>query len=79
MAQAARGRLDLLAELDSADAVRCIKPDLASVGMLKARGLVVTAPGETDIDCGYIDVHLNGDRVDLTGGAVTITRGDVMV
>lgn len=122
---AARGRLDLLAELDSADAVRCIKPDLASLAMLEARGLIVTAPGEADIDfvsrffapaagidedpatasahCtlgaywsaklnktaltghqasargGYIDVHLKGDRVDLTGKAVTITRGELTI
>ncbi|OBH29215.1 hypothetical protein A5692_01965 [Mycobacterium sp. E342] len=122
---AARGRLDLLAELDSADAVRCVNPNLESLAMLDARGLIVTAPGEADIDfvsrffapaagidedpvtasahCtlgaywsaklnktvltghqvsargGYIDVHLNGGRVDLTGGAITITREELTV
>lgn len=28
---------------------------------------------------GYIDVHLKGDRVDLTGKAVTITRGELTI
>lgn len=122
---AARGRLDLLAELDSAHAVRCIKPDLAALAMLQTRGLIVTASGEAHIDfvsrffapaagidedpvtasahCtlgaywsaklnkttltghqvsargGYIDVHLNGGRVDVTGGAVTVTSGELTV
>lgn len=121
---AAHGRLDLLAELDSSHAVRCIKPDLAALARLETRGLIVTAPGEADIDfvsrffapaagidedpvtasahCtlgaywspklnkttltgqqvsargGYIDVHLNGASVDLTGAAVTVTRGELM-
>lgn len=120
---AARGRLDLLAELDSARAVRCIKPDLTALAKLETRGLIVTAAGEADIDfvsrffapaagidedpvtasahCtlgaywspklnktaltghqvsargGYIDVHLNGASVDLTGRAVTVTRGEL--
>jgi PhzF family phenazine biosynthesis protein len=46
----ARGRLDLLVELDSADAVRRTKPDLVALAKLEARGLIVTARGDADAD-----------------------------
>lgn len=48
--RAARGRLDLLVELDSAHAVRGLIPDLATLATLDARGLIVTARGEGGID-----------------------------
>ncbi len=38
-----RNRLDFLAELPAEDAVRTLKPDLALIGQLPARGLIVTA------------------------------------
>jgi PhzF family phenazine biosynthesis protein len=46
----ARGRIDILAELDSPHAVRHLTPDLAAVSTLDARGLIVTALGEDDCD-----------------------------
>lgn len=122
---AARGRLDLLAELDSPDAVRDLTPDLAAVSALDARGLIVTAPGGEDCDfvsryfapaagitedpvtasahCtlgaywspklnktamtglqlstrgGRVDVRLRDSRVDLSGRAVTVTRGELVL
>lgn len=48
--QTARGRLDFLAELDSAHTVRGLAPDLSALATLDARGLIVTARGEGDID-----------------------------
>jgi PhzF family phenazine biosynthesis protein len=48
--QSARGRLDLLVELDSADAVRGLVPDLSALATLDVRGVIVTARGEGDID-----------------------------
>lgn len=41
----ARGRLDLLVELASADAVATLNPDLARLAALDARGVIVTAAG----------------------------------
>ncbi|OBI82287.1 PhzF family phenazine biosynthesis protein [Mycobacterium sp. 1245805.9] len=123
--ESARGRLDLLAELDSPQSVRGLAPDLAAVAALDARGLIVTARGENESDfvsrffapaagidedpvtasthCtlgaywskklaktalaglqvsprgGRIDLQLRDDRVDLTGRAVTITRGRLAI
>jgi predicted PhzF superfamily epimerase YddE/YHI9 len=37
----ARGRLDLLAELDSAQTVRGLAPDLAALAVLDVRGVIV--------------------------------------
>ncbi|BAX90195.1 PhzF family phenazine biosynthesis protein [Mycobacterium shigaense] len=122
---AARGRLDLLVEVDSAMAVRTLTPDLVALAALHTRGLIVTAEGEAGIDfvsrffapavginedpvtasahctlgaywanklgkvsmtglqvsarSGHIGVHLHGGRVHLTGRAVTVTRGDLVV
>jgi PhzF family phenazine biosynthesis protein len=45
---AAQGGMDTLAELDSARAVRDLTPDYAAVLALGGRGLIVTAPGDTD-------------------------------
>ena len=121
----ARGRIDMLAELDSPHAVRHLTPDLAAVSTLDARGLIVTALGEDDCDfvsryfapaagidedpvtasahCtlgaywsaklgktvmtgrqlsargGRADVCLRNGRVDLTGRAVTVTRGELAI
>lgn len=121
----ARGRYDLLAELDSLDAVRDLTPDLAAVAALDARGLIVTATAEDDCDfvsryfapaaginedpvtasahCtlgaywstrlnkttmvgrqlsargGRVDVRLRGGRADLSGRAVTVTRGELVI
>lgn len=47
---AARGRLDLLVELTSSDAVRQLTPDLAAVSALDVRGLIITALGEDRFD-----------------------------
>lgn len=121
----ARGRLDLLAELDTAQTVRRLAPDLAALATLDARGVIVTAGGEAGSDfvsrffapavgidedpvtasahCtlgaywskrlgktvltglqvsargGRIDLHLRDGRVDLTGRAVTVTRGELAI
>jgi PhzF family phenazine biosynthesis protein len=40
----ARSRFDLLVELDSEKAVRTLSPDMAAIGALPARGVIVTAP-----------------------------------
>ncbi|MCV7090817.1 PhzF family phenazine biosynthesis protein [Mycobacterium interjectum] len=123
--KAARGRLDLLAELESPQVVRALVPDLAAVAALEARGLIVTAGGGADGDfvsrffapaagidedpvtasahCtlgaywskklgktaltglqvsprgGRIDLRLREGRVDLTGRAVTISRGELAI
>jgi predicted PhzF superfamily epimerase YddE/YHI9 len=46
------GRLDLHAELPSADAVRSLVPDLTAIAALDCRGLIVTAPGDkAGVDC----------------------------
>lgn len=122
---AARGRLDLLAEVDSPQSVRGLAPDLAALAALDARGVIVTARGENASDfvsrffapaagigedpvtasahCtlgvywskklgktaltglqvsprgGRIDLQLRDGRVDLTGRAVTITRGQLAI
>lgn len=121
----ARGRLDLLAELDSAETVRRLIPNLKALAMLDARGLIITAAGNADSDfvsrffapaagidedpvtasahCslgaywssklgktpltglqvsargGRVEVRLRDDRVSLTGQAVTITRGELVI
>jgi PhzF family phenazine biosynthesis protein len=123
--QAARGRLDLLAELESPQIVRALAPDLAALAALDARGVIVTAAGEVGSDfvsrffapaagidedpvtasahCtlgaywskrlgktaltglqvssrgGRIDLQLRDGRVDLTGRAVTISRGELAI
>lgn len=41
-----RSVFDLVARFDSASAVRAMKPDLARLGALDARGIIVTAPGD---------------------------------
>jgi len=43
---AGRSRFDLVARLANADAVRRATPDLALVGALPCRGVIVTAPGD---------------------------------
>jgi PhzF family phenazine biosynthesis protein len=121
----ARGRLDLLVELDNAQTVRKLAPDLKELATLDARGVIVTASGESGSDfvsrffapvvgidedpvtasahCtlgsywstrlhkerltglqasargGRIEVCLRDGRVDLTGQAVTITRGELAI
>ncbi|WAJ43746.1 PhzF family phenazine biosynthesis protein [Mycobacterium sp. Aquia_216] len=45
-----RGRLDLLAELDGAQSVAVLKPDLEALAELDARGVIVTARGDADVD-----------------------------
>lgn len=47
-----RGRYDLLAVVPEAATVRRLRPDLAAIGALEARGLIVTAPGDREgVDC----------------------------
>jgi len=123
--KAARGRLDLLAELDSAESVRRLTPDLVALTALDARGIIVTACDEDGTDfvsrffapavgiaedpvtasahctlgaywserlgktvltglqvsarSGRIDVNLCDGRVDLSGRAVTVTRGELVI
>ena len=47
---AVRGHLDLLVELDSAAAVRDVRPNLDAVVALGGRGMIVTAPGDDGSD-----------------------------
>jgi predicted PhzF superfamily epimerase YddE/YHI9 len=44
----ATSRFDILVELASADAVRALDPDLGALRALGARGVIVTAPGDTE-------------------------------
>jgi PhzF family phenazine biosynthesis protein len=46
----ARGRLDLLVEIDCARTVRELAPDLAALATLDARGVIVTARGDAGSD-----------------------------
>jgi PhzF family phenazine biosynthesis protein len=41
-----RAPLDLVAELDSADVVRTLQPDLAAIARIDARGVIATAAGD---------------------------------
>lgn len=45
-ARVARGVSDILAELPSAADVRNLRPDLARISEITARGIIVTAPGD---------------------------------
>ena len=120
-----RGRFDLLVEVEDADVVRRLAPDLRSLAGFDARGVIVTAAGDgldaadfvsrcfypasgVDEDpvtgsahctlasfwCtrlarpslvgwqasprgGRVGVELSGDRVLLTGRAVTVLRGEL--
>jgi predicted PhzF superfamily epimerase YddE/YHI9 len=45
-ARVARGVSDILAELPSAADVRNLRPDLARISAITARGIIVTAPGD---------------------------------
>ena len=49
VAWAGRSRFDLVARLATADAVRRAEPDLALVGALPCRGVIVTAPGDDGV------------------------------
>jgi PhzF family phenazine biosynthesis protein len=121
-----RGRFDLLVEVDDAETVRRLEPDLRALAGYDARGVIVTAPGDgldaadfvsrcfypasgVDEDpvtgsahctlasfwCprlgrtslvgwqasprgGRVGVELAGDRVLLTGRAVTVLRGELV-
>lgn len=42
-----RGKTDFMAVVGSEDEVSAIKPDFATISKLEARGLIVTAPGNT--------------------------------
>jgi PhzF family phenazine biosynthesis protein len=121
-----RGRFDLLVEVDDAEAVRQLTPDLRALAGFDARGVIVTAAGDAlhgadfvsrcfypacgiDEDpvtgsahctlasfwCtrlgrpslvgwqasprgGRVGVELAGDRVLVTGRAVTVLRGELV-
>ncbi|HEV8625279.1 MAG TPA: PhzF family phenazine biosynthesis isomerase [Acidimicrobiia bacterium] len=121
-----RGRFDLLVEVDDAEVVRRLTPDLRALAGFDARGVIVTAAGDgldgadfvsrcfypaSGIDedpvtgsahctlasfwCtrlgrpslvgwqasprgGRVGVELAGDRVLLTGRAVTVLRGELV-
>lgn len=119
-------RFDLLVELAHAHTVRSLRPDIAALGALPHRGIIVTAAGdEPGIDCvsrffgpavgvdedpvtgsahcvlapfwarqlgrtelrgaqvstrgGEVGMALHGDRVQLSGHAVTVWRGELAV
>jgi PhzF family phenazine biosynthesis protein len=119
-----RSRFDLVVELGSEAAVRALRPDVAALGRLDARGVIVTAraagegldfvsrffapavgidedPVTGSAHCtlgpfwaerlgraelaayqasprgGYLGVRVAGDRVLLTGQAVTVLRGEL--
>ncbi|MEO6879408.1 MAG: PhzF family phenazine biosynthesis protein [Mycobacteriaceae bacterium] len=119
-------RFDLLVELADARTVRSLRPDIAALGALPHRGVIVTAAGDRPgIDCvsrffgpavgvdedpvtgsahcvlapfwasqlgrdelrgeqasargGEVGMVLRGDRVQLSGHAVTVWRGELAV
>jgi predicted PhzF superfamily epimerase YddE/YHI9 len=45
-----RNRLDYLVELESAQVVREIRPDMAALREVETRGVIVTARGDDDVD-----------------------------
>jgi PhzF family phenazine biosynthesis protein len=52
IAAVATGRTDMLVELDSAAAVRRLRPDFGAVAQLPGRGIIVTAAGDVaGVDC----------------------------
>ena len=122
---AGRSRFDLVARLESAEAVRRATPDLSLVAVLPCRGVIITAPGDDGVHdfvsrffgpqsgvdedpvtgsahCalapywagilgrhtlvgyqasprgGTVRVELDGDRVRLSGHAVTVLRGELL-
>ncbi|MET9228386.1 PhzF family phenazine biosynthesis protein [Lentzea sp. NPDC003310] len=46
----ARGRFDFLVELGSAAEVRSLRPDVQGLAQIQSRGVIVTAPGDGDVD-----------------------------
>lgn len=46
----ARNRMDFVAELEDAETVRGLRPEMSAIAALPARGLVVTAPGGATAD-----------------------------
>jgi predicted PhzF superfamily epimerase YddE/YHI9 len=120
-----RTRFDYLVEVESEDAVRSLRPDLAKIGRLGTRGLIVTsrsagtnhdyvsrffAPGagidedpvtgsthcclgpywserlgrsnligyQASARGGYVRTRCEGDRVFVSGQAITVMRGELI-
>jgi PhzF family phenazine biosynthesis protein len=46
--EVARGVSDVLVQVASATEVRALRPDLAAIAEIDARGVIVTAPGDRD-------------------------------
>ena len=71
----ARGRTDLMVELASAAAVRELQPDLAALGSLDARGVIVTAAGDQagiDLVSRFFGPRVGIPEDPVTGSAHTL-------
>ena len=50
----ARSRFDLVVDLERAQDVRALAPDIGALAAIDARGVIVTAPGEADSEDDYV-------------------------
>jgi len=66
----AKGDLDLLVEVDSAETVRALRPDIDALATIDARGVIVTAPGtETDFVSRFFAPRVGVPEDPVTGSA----------
>ncbi|MFD2348387.1 PhzF family phenazine biosynthesis protein [Nonomuraea ferruginea] len=65
-----KGALDLLVELDSAETVRTLRPDIDALAAIDARGVIVTARGtETDFVSRFFAPKVGVPEDPVTGSA----------
>lgn len=65
-----KGALDLLVELDSAETVRALRPDIDALAAIDARGVIVTARGtETDFVSRFFAPKVGVPEDPVTGSA----------
>ncbi|MFC7592318.1 PhzF family phenazine biosynthesis protein [Nonomuraea antimicrobica] len=65
-----KSQLDLLVEVESAETVRSLAPDIAALAALDARGVIVTAPGtETDFVSRFFAPNVGVPEDPVTGSA----------
>ncbi|MBF8188981.1 PhzF family phenazine biosynthesis protein [Nonomuraea sp. K274] len=68
--QVGKSHLDLLVELDSEQTVRSLAPDIAALGAVDARGVIVTALGtETDFVSRFFAPNVGVPEDPVTGSA----------
>lgn len=65
-----KSALDLLVEVDSAETVRTLGPDIEALAAVDARGVIVTAPGEdTDFVSRFFAPNVGVNEDPVTGSA----------